>query len=261
MMIGFIGGGNMAEAIVNGLKDKNIKIIISDKKEERLNYLGKNYNVITTKDNKKVCYEADLIIIAVKPQNIAEVLKEIKGCINDKHLIVSIVAGIRLSYISNILGSKNIVRVMPNTPALIGEGMSVISTEEAISKEKLDKVLDIFKAVGKVVKIEESKMDIVTALSGSGPALFAYFIEAIVEAGVREGITYENALFLTLQTALGTIKMLQNGKDTNELKKMVTSPGGTTAECLYELDKGKLKATVKDALKSAKKRAEELSKV
>jgi pyrroline-5-carboxylate reductase len=239
-MIGFIGGGNMAEAIIGGIKEGRQNIVVSDKKE--------------------VCKVSDLILLAVKPQNMDEVVKEIRDLLHEEHLVVSIAAGIGLNWLCDNLQSRRVIRVMPNTPALVGEGMSVVSPAGEVSEEDIQRVMDIFGSIGDVIIMDETKMDAVTALSGSGPAFVAEFIEAMIEAGVREGIAYQEASRLVVQTVKGTVEMLKTGISTHEIKKMVTSPGGTTAEGLYRLQKGSLKATLKEAIEGARRRSQELSR-
>ncbi|VAX31904.1 Pyrroline-5-carboxylate reductase [hydrothermal vent metagenome] len=259
-MTGFIGGGNMAEAIINGLLGASgDRIIVADKKKERLDYLKKRYRIKTTADSREVLSAADVVILAVKPADIGDVTAEIRDGVTDRHLVVSIAAGVKLEYLSGRLKTKRLFRVMPNAPAFAGEGMSVVSPLEGTRKKDLKTVVDMFRTVGEVMVLSEDRMDAVTALSGSGPAFFAYFVESMAEAGVRIGLSASDALALTLQTALGTIKMLKQGQTPAELKQMVTSPGGTTAEGLYRLERNSLKAAVKEAVEAAARRAEELS--
>lgn len=260
-MIGFIGGGNMAEALISGLQKSRKKgVMVFDVKPGRLDYLKERYNIKTAGSNSEVLGSARTIVLAVKPQHMDTVLDEIKEAVSKEHLFVSIAAGISISYITERLGTERVVRVMPNTPALVGEGMSVLTFSRAIRKKEKTEVLKVFQTVGKVMELGEELMDAVTALSGSGPAFFAHFIEAMVEAGIRMGIPYEESLSLTLQTAIGTIRLLESGKSTFELKKMVTSPGGTTTEGLFVMDHGALKAIVKDAIEAATIKSRQLSR-
>ncbi len=259
-MIGFIGGGNMAEAIIGGMKVSKEDIVVSDKREDRLQYLKEKFGIKTTSNNTEVCEMADLILLAVKPQNMDEVVREIRDLLHEEHLVVSIAAGIGLKWLCDSLQSRRIIRVMPNTPALVGEGMSVVSAAEGVSEEDIQRVMDIFGSIGDVIIMDEAKMDAVTALSGSGPAFVAEFIEAMIEAGVREGVTYQEASRLVVQTVKGTVEMLKAGISTHEIKKIVTSPGGTTAEGLYRLQKGSLKAILKEAIEAARRRSQELNR-
>jgi pyrroline-5-carboxylate reductase len=260
-MIGFIGAGNMAEAIISGLRKKSrLTIVVSDKKRERLNYLKSTYKIRTAPGNLHVLKSVETVILAVKPQNMDEVIDELRGSVTEKNLIISIAAGIRLSYLSEGLKTGRVMRVMPNTPALAGEGMSVISPMKKVKKSDMKQAIDIFRAVGEVAVMDEGKMDVVTALSGSGPAFFAHIIESFAEAGVRMGLSYQDALSLTLQTASGTVKMMKGGKGPSELKQMVTSPGGTTAAGLFRMEHNALKAALMEAVEAATRRAEELSR-
>ena len=260
-MIGFIGGGNMAEAIIRGLVSAGEKdILVSDKNPDRLKQLKKNYGVKTKKRNSEVAASCGLIILAVKPQNMDEVLQEIAPRINQDKLVVSIAAGVNLSYLTERLKSKRVIRVMPNTPAFVGEAMSVISGSEGAGKEDYQRVLEIFNSIGRTILLSEDKMDAVTGLSGSGPAFVAYFIESMVEAGVRMGLSHDESLELTVQTFLGTCQMLRQGTTYWEVKKMVTSPGGTTAEGLFAMEASGLKGIIKSAIEAATLRAAELSR-
>ncbi len=260
-MIGFIGGGSMAEAIINGLLAvTGEEIIVSDKSRERLDYLKERYLVKTAFGNRDVLSSADVVVLAVKPGDVTDVATEVREAVTGRHLFVSIAAGVRLDYLSEQLGTGRLIRVMPNAPAFVGEGMSVVSPMSGVGKEDIETVVEMFRAVGEVLVLDEDKMDAVTALSGSGPAFFAYFVEAMAEAGVRMGLSASDALVLTLQTAAGTIRMLREGRTTAGLKQMVTSPGGTTAEGLYRLDRNSVKAALQEAVEAAARRAGELSR-
>ncbi|RMG02623.1 MAG: pyrroline-5-carboxylate reductase [Nitrospirae bacterium] len=260
-MLGFIGGGNMAGALIAGIKKKNTraKIIVSDKRREQLEKLKTTYRVATTTENSEICKKADIIILAVKPQNLDDLLSEIKEHIEKRHIIVSIVAGVRTERIKSALNTDRVVRTMPNTPALVGEGMTVISPSKGVKKSELKEVVSIFNAVGKTLVLDESMMDIVTALSGSGPAFFAHFIGSMIEGAVRLGLTRKDAELLAVQTARGTASLLSTGISPDELKAMVTSPGGTTAEGLYILEGHAIRAAVMEALEAATARSMELS--
>ncbi len=260
-MIGFIGGGNMAEAIIKGLVQAEKRdIIVSDRRAERLRHLKKSYSVSTTKSNREVVKQSDMVVLAVKPQNIADVMAEIAPLVDKTKLFISIAAGVRLSRLTEGLGTERVIRVMPNTPAFVGEAISVLSGARAVKKSDLNRVLDIFNMIGTAVVLDEEKMDIVTALSGSGPAFVSYFIESMAEAGVRMGLTFDEALKLTIKTFVGTCRMIEEGTSVWELKKMVTSPGGTTAEGLYVMETSGLKGVIKSAIEAATLRAEELSR-
>jgi len=259
-MIGFIGGGNMAGALIGGIKERGDEdIAVYDRKGERLAYLKRKYRVKVAKSNVEVVASSDVLVLAVKPGNMAEVLQEIKGHVGREHLVVSIAAGIGIDFIREGLGVKRIIRTMPNAPALVGEGVTVLSPLEGVSKRDLKRARDIFDAVGSTLVMEEEKLDAVTAVSGSGPAFFAHFIEALTDAGIMMGLSAGEAEALALKTGSGTIRMLSEGMDTLELKRMVTSPGGTTAEGLYVLEGHAFKAAVMEAVEAATIKSMELS--
>lgn len=261
-MIGFVGGGNMAEAIIKGIMDKYGKeIIVSEPRDERRAYLEKTYHIKTTSRNKDVASNCDIIIIAVKPQDMDVVLGEISDVISEDKTVVSIAAGITLSYLSARLKTRKIVRMMPNTPALIQEGMSVMSMCECIHDKDIGLIRDIFLSIGRLLVLPEKYMDVVTALSGSGPAFFAYIIEAMIEGAVRMGLGKDDAITLVVQTLLGTARLLDTGMSPSKLREMVTSPGGTTAAGLKVFEEKDFKEIVIAAIESATNRARELGKV
>lgn len=263
-MIGFIGGGNMTEALIKGVRSKGQgireEIIVSEPREERRKYLEQDYDVKTTPDNREVASSCNIIILAIKPQNMDAVLDEIADLITDEKTVVSIAAGITFSYLQSKLNTKKLIRVMPNTPSIVQEGMSVISLCECFSDRDIAIVRDIFMSVGKVLTFPEKYMNVVTALSGSGPAFIALFIEAMIEAGVKMGLSRDNASELTLQTLIGTARLLETGIPPERLREMVTSPGGTTAEGMKVFESRGLKEIVMDVIEAATRRAEELGK-
>jgi len=263
-MIGFIGGGNMAEALIKGIRGQGLgageEIIVSEPNEERRRYLEQTYRVRTTQYNKEVASFCDIIILAVKPQNMEAVLGEIADVIDDTKTVVSIAAGITLSYLQARLKTTKIIRVMPNTPALIQEGMSVYSLCECFTGSEVNIVKSILMSIGRVIALPERHMDAVTAVSGSGPAFIALFIEAMIEAGDKLGLNRNDAAELAVQTVVGTAKLLDTGMSTENLRQMVTSPGGTTAAGLKVFEEKGLKPIVFEALLAAKNRAEELGK-
>jgi len=257
-MIGFIGGGNMAEALIKGIAAKHGKdIIVSEPLADRRGYLEKTYRVKTTSDNKEVLKNCTAIILAVKPQNMAEVTAEISDMTNDK-LIVSIAAGIPISYLSSRLKTSKIIRVMPNTPALIQEGMTVMSMCECIHEKEISIIKEIFMSVGSLLMLPEKYMNAVTALSGSGPAFFAFFVEALIEGGIKTGLDQADARTLAIQTMLGTARLLETGMAPAKLREMVTSPGGTTAAGLKVFQERGVTDAVIASLEAATSRAKEL---
>lgn len=260
-MIGFIGGGNMAGALIKGMTEKGMKeIIVSEPREERRNELQRLYGIKTTVSNREVIASCDIIILAVKPQNMEAVLDEIAGDVTEKKVVVSIAAGITLPYLSSKLKTELIIRVMPNTPALVQEGMSVMSLFDCFYGKELDMVKSILMSVGKVLVLPEEQMNAVTALSGSGPGFIALFVEALIEAGVKLGLSRSDATELAVQTMLGTAKLLDTGMSAENLRIMVTSPGGTTAAGLKVFGEKDLMGVVAEALKAAQMRAEELGR-
>lgn len=253
----------MAEALIKGIikgmgSIKPEDIIVSEPRDERRRYLSETYKVKTTPSNKEATSLSQIIILAVKPQNMNDVLDEIKDLINPEKVIVSIAAGITISYIRSKLKTDKIIRVMPNTPALIGEGMSVYSLCECFTGREINTVKEILMSAGRVISLPEKYMDAVTALSGSGPGFIAYFVEAMIEAGIKAGLSEEVAKELTLQTFSGTSKLLETGLSPQKLREMVTSPGGTTQAGLNVLQGRDFKAIITETILAAKKRAEEL---
>jgi pyrroline-5-carboxylate reductase len=260
-MIGFIGGGNMAEALIKGMVQAGMKdIIVSEPREDRRAYLEKTYNAKTTSDNKEVVRQSAIIILAVKPQNMDDVTSEIAPFITVEKLVASIAAGITLPYLTSRLKTSKIVRVMPNTPALVQEGMSVLSMCECILDKEMAIVRGIFMSVGKVLVLPEKYMDAVTALSGSGPAFIALFTEAMIAAGIKMGLTEDTASELAVQTVIGTAKLLETGMPPDRLREMVTSPGGTTAAGLKVFEDKGLEEMVHSVIGAAANRSKELGR-
>ena len=258
-MIGFIGGGNMAEAIIKGIFAKHgSNIMVSEPVDKRRAYLEKTYNIKTTHNNKEVVKNCNIIILAVKPQNMDSVTAGISDEISTDKLVVSIAAGITLAYLSSRLKTTKIIRVMPNTPALVQEGMSVMSMCECINDKEMQVIKDIFMSIGLLLALPEKYMNAVTALSGSGPAFFAYFVEAMIEGGVRMGLGKDDAATLAVQTFLGTAKLLDTGMNPSKLREMVTSPGGTTAAGLKLFEEKGFKEIVIASIEAATNRAKEL---
>lgn len=260
-MIGFIGGGNMAEALIRGMVEEGKKdIIVSEPREERRSFLEKRYGVSTTPDNIEAVKASEVVVLAVKPQQMAEVLGEIAPAVTGEHTIVSIAAGITLGFIQDRLKSNRVIRAMPNMGAQVGEGMTALSLCECFGGKGVDTAKEIFMASGRVLMLPEKYIDAVTALSGSGPAFVALFIGAMAEAGERAGLTHDDALSLAVQTAVGTAKLLDEGLEPRKLIEKVRSPGGTTAEGLKVFEDKGLEGIVLEALEAARRRAKELSK-
>lgn len=235
-IIGFIGAGKMATAIIKGLLASSLfdkqHIIASDTNREYAANIGKELDIKIVHNNREVAAEADIILLAVKPFVVKDVLTEIEDKINDSKLIITIAAGISSQRIEEILEKKaRVIRVMPNTPALSGAGMSAVCKGEHASDKDFEEVIKIFESVGKVIPAKESDIDAITGVSGSGPAFYYYIINEIAKAGEKLGLDYKTALLLSAQTALGSAKMiLETGIEPQQLITNVTTPGGTTAE-------------------------------
>ncbi|MEW5802794.1 MAG: pyrroline-5-carboxylate reductase [bacterium] len=261
--IGFIGAGNMAEALIRGTLKANLlppeKIAAADVSRERLSELSERYGIVGVKSNSEVVAQADVIILAVKPQVMRSVLTEIgRSELTESKLFISIAAGIQLSLLSSCLpAAKRIIRVMPNTPALVLQGMTAICSDAA-TEEDLKTVERIFSSVGRTVFVHEGLIDAVTGLSGSGPAYVAIMIEALTDGGVLLGLPRKTSQELALQTVLGTVRLLMEGHHPAVLKDMVSSPGGTTIHGIYALEKAGVRASFMDAIKLAAMRSKEL---
>lgn len=262
--IAFIGSGNMGEALIKGITGasvfKNRNIIVTDIRKERLEHIKGLYKVNTTTDNRYAVKKSDIVLFAVKPQIISKVVKEIGDLIDRKKLIITIAAGITISSIQDHLKKKGkIIRVMPNIPAIVREGVSAIACGDDISKKDIEITKRIFNAVGRTVVVDESMMDAVTGLSGSGPAYVFLIIESLTDAGVKMGLPRDISRLLSIQTILGAAKLaIESGEHPGKLKDMVTSPGGTTIAGLHALEDGGLRSALMAAVEAATKRAEEL---
>ena len=262
--IGMVGGGKMGGALIEGMISRGrvgaAALTVADKDEKRLEELAKAYGVHVTADNREAVRGADLVILSVKPQNMADVLSELAGEAAPEALFISIAAGIATTFIEERLGKGvRVVRVMPNLPALIGEGAAALAPGAFATKADLELARQIFTAVGIAVEVEESLMDAVTGLSGSGPGYAFLIIEALMDAGVRMGLTGDVALKLSAQSLLGAARLCLKGeKHPAELRDMVTSPGGTTLAGLKVLEEGRLRATLIAAVEAATRRSAEL---
>jgi len=254
---GIIGIGNMGTALLKGILNSKIidadKIVIFDTNNDLLRNRSKEFDIDIAKSNLDLVKATKYILIAVKPQVIDLVLEEIGPTIDETQVIVSIAAGVPLSHIQKFIKKKvGMIRVMPNTPALVGAGASAMAPNDIISALDIEYVKKVLSAVGVVVELDEKHIDAVTGLSGSGPAYAFIIIEALSDGGVKMGLPRDISLKLAAQTILGSAKMfLDSGKHPGALKDMVTSPGGTTITALHELEKGKLRATLISAVEAA----------
>jgi pyrroline-5-carboxylate reductase len=262
--LGFVGGGQMAEALIKGLLSKELlkpsRITASDLSEDRRNHLKESFGINITSENKEAVTGSEIIILAVKPQVMSTVLEDIGPVVSSNHIVVSIAAGITIHSLEKRLPEgTRVVRVMPNTPALVQAGAAALCKGAAASQGDLDIVRQILEAVGKAVVVPEALMDAVTGLSGSGPAYVFTFIEGLIDAGVREGLPRTVAHELVVQTVLGAALMCQNtGKHPAELTTMVTSPGGTTVAGLHVMERAALRGILLDAVRAATERSREL---
>ncbi|MBI5505550.1 MAG: pyrroline-5-carboxylate reductase [Deltaproteobacteria bacterium] len=265
--VGFIGGGNMAEALLRGLLAAGYsaeELLVSEPLAERRRLLARRYRVGVTGDNQAVMRSAQTIILAVKPQVLGDLLGSLGASATSKQLFVSIAAGVPLARLEEGLGAgARVVRVMPNTPSLVGKGAAVLCGGSAARAADLRTVRKIFAAVGDAHVIADEKlMHAVTALSGSGPAYVYRFAEVLLEAGVKAGLDRDLAAALTFQTLAGAAQMmLATGQSPQELRRAVSSPGGTTLAGLARLDEGGLEGVVAAAVRAAAARSVELGKM
>ena len=264
--VGFIGGGNMGEALIKGLLVSGSfdagRLTVSDISQDRLDHLQKTYHVVTAKDSAELASATDVIVIAVKPQQMGDVLAEIKGSLEHLPLLISVAAGVPLAYIEQGLEKPvPAVRVMPNAAALVLAGASAIAGGTHAGPDHLNTARMLLEAVGLVVEVEESHMDAVTGLSGSGPAYVFLFMEALIDAGVMAGLSRPVARDLVLHTTMGAAKLLADSNaHPGALKDLITSPGGTTINGLAVLERGGMRGLLMDAVAAATRRSEELGK-
>ena len=264
--IGFIGAGNMAEALIKGLIESNlyspVQISASDNDIAKLKTKSERYGINTYDSNRDLVQKSSIIILSVKPQVLKVVLSEMTGYLTPDQLFISIAAGIPTSLIKDIIGrDKPIIRVMPNTPALIQRGISALAKGGTATEDHMKKAGEIFNAVGKTVTVDEKMMDAVTALSGSGPGFVFRIMEAFVEAGEKLGFDRETALMLVKQTFLGASHLADESESSlSKLREMVTSPGGTTAAGLTAFENKSLTDVINAGVKAACDRSIELGK-
>jgi pyrroline-5-carboxylate reductase len=272
MNIFFIGSGNMGEALISGIVKNNTfktsNIFASDINQERLDYMKKEYGVSNcvlsdAKNYSNYLSSSDIIVISVKPKDAEQVLNNLKNNITDDKIIVSIMAGITVNYIESILGNKiKITRVMPNTPVMVLEGMSAFTCNKNMKDDDKKVIKNILGAVGKTIELEENKFDIVTAVSGSGPAYVFYLAEAMIKAGEKLGLSYDEARLLVSQTVRGAGQMMSKHEVVSPelFRKKVTSPGGTTEAAINSLEKNNFEKIIFEAIEKAKQKSMELTR-
>jgi pyrroline-5-carboxylate reductase len=264
--IGFLGAGKMATALAKGFVRAEIvfpkEIIASARSAVNRNSFARETGAKTVASNSDVLKFANVIILGVKPIQVAEVLAEQRDNFTKQHLLISIAAGVTLAKLENTLpAGARVIRVMPNTPALVGEGASAFALGKSATAADGELAKRLLSAVGIAFQVKESLLDAVTGLSGSGPAYVYQFIEALSDGGVAAGLPRDIATKLAAQTVLGGAKMvLETGQHPGALKDQVTSPGGTTIEGLHELEKGKLRAVVMSAVRAATEKSKKLGK-
>ncbi len=264
--IGFIGAGKMATALANGFVRAKLattkQIVASDPSDAAREHFARETGAKTVDSNADTAKFADILILATKPDQITGALAEIHDLLKSKknYLVLSIAAGVTISKLESALpAGARVIRVMPNTPALIGESASAFATGKNTTPEDGELAKKLLSAVGAAFQVKESLLDAVTGLSGSGPAYVYQFIEALSDGGVASGLPRDIATRLAAQTVLGAAQMvLQTGQHPGALKDQVTSPGGTTIEGLHELEKGKLRATVMNAVRAATEKSKKL---
>lgn len=265
--IGFIGGGNMAEALIKGIITAKVyqpdNIFVSDIKPQRLDFLKGQYGVQILSSNKDLVKKSDIVILSVEPQQLNEVLADIKGSFKSDKLFISIAAGKRIQKIKEQLGEAKLIRVMPNMPARIGLGLSGIYAPDN-AKDSLDEAISIFSSVGKAIVLEKEEMiDIITAVSGSGPAYYFLLMENMIKAAMELGFTEQRAIDVVLQTAKGAAILAEfaraNGQTPTQLREKIVSRGGTTEAALKVFEQGNFNTLVNTAIKKAHARSKELS--
>jgi len=262
--VGFLGAGKMATALAKGLIDSGFvpasQVIASDVFPAAAQSFANTTGASTAQNNQEVLQKSQVVFLAVKPQSMPALLNELRAMMRPQHLIVSIAAGVTLSQIEATLGDHRIIRVMPNTPCLVGAGAAGFARGTFASNEDAELVMAMLQTVGIALQVPESSLDAVTGLSGSGPAYVFEMIEALSDGGVLVGLSRSVATQLAAQTLLGAARMvLETGHHPGALKDMVTSPAGTTIAGLHALEQGSLRATLMNAVKAATERSRQLA--
>lgn len=264
MKLGFIGCGNMATAMMKGIISNNIvskeDIIGADRSKVSLDRIQKELGISIVFDNKEAAKNADILVLSVKPQFYENVIDEIKNSITEKQIVVTIAPGKTLEWLGKQFGKPvKIVRTMPNTPALVGEGITAACSNQYVEQKELEYVVSILEGFGKCEVISEHLMDVVVSVSGSSPAYVFMFIEAMADAAVADGMPRAQAYEFAAQSVFGSAKMiLQTGRHPGELKDMVCSPGGTTIEAVRVLEEKGMRSAVFEAMKACTKKAREM---
>lgn len=256
MKLGFIGCGNMAKAMIRGILNGGLvsseKIIASSKTESTLEKVEKEFNINVDLNNKRIAKESNIVFLAIKPQKYEDIIEEIRDVVEEETIIISIAPGFTIEELESLFSRQiKIIRAMPNTPVMVGEGMTAISKNQLISEEDLKKVEKVFESFGKVELIDESMMDAAVAVGGSSPAYIFILIESMADAAVLEGMDRKTAYTFASQAVLGSAKMVLETKEhPGKLKDMVCSPGGTTIEAVKVLEKEGFRSSIIEAMVS-----------
>jgi pyrroline-5-carboxylate reductase len=262
--IGFLGAGNMAQALLRGLiragRVTPGQLKVSDLDERKRDDIAREHGVSAARSNQELVQWSSVLVLAVKPQSLPAALEECSGALNAEALLISVAAGVKCATLAGMLPTgARLIRAMPNAPALVGAGATALSASSTATARDMELARSLFDAVGRTVLVDELHMDAVTGLSGSGPAYVMVIIEALADGGVRAGLTRETALLLATQTVLGSAQLLlDSGDHPAAWKDRVTSPGGTTSAGLEALESGRLRHTLARAVEQATRRAREL---
>jgi pyrroline-5-carboxylate reductase len=263
--LAFVGAGVMAESMIAGLLKNAMvppgHVVASHPREQRRQKLAAQFGIETIESNREAAEGADLVLLTIKPQVLRGVMSQLSGCLKPEQVVVSVIAGAPIDVLVNGLGHQAVVRVMPNTPAQVGQGMSVWSTTTGVTDEQRDRVRTVLSALGEELWVEEEKyVDMATALSGTGPTYVFLMMEALIDAGVHMGFPRRIAEQIVLQTVSGSVAFARDsGKHMAELRNMVTSPGGTSAEAIYQMEKGGLRTVLSRAVFAAYERTQVLA--
>lgn len=264
--LAFVGAGVMAEAMIAGLLDRKLiapeRITVSHPREDRRQRLVERYGVIAVEANREAAAEADLVFLTIKPQILATVMKQLHGRLSPHQVAISILAGPTIATLSHGLGHDAIVRVMPNTPAQVGQGMNVWTATPDVDPTQRERVRAVLEALGEELYVDEEKyVDMATALSGTGPTYVFLMMEALIDAGVHMGFPRRISEQIVLQTVSGSVAFARaSGKHMAELRNMVTSPGGTSAEAIYQMEKGGLRTVLSRSVYAAYQRTQSLGR-
>lgn len=261
MKIAFIGSGNMGEALIATIIKSNRDLIATDIKKERLRYISNKYKIETTDNNKEAVRKSNIVFLCVKPQTMETVLNEIKDCVDKNKVVVSIAAGITTKFIEKYLSKTPVVKIMPNIPISVNEGVIAICKGKRCRDSHIFLVKKLLRNGGKIIEVKEEEMSIITALSGSGPAYLFYFAECMIDAAMKFGLKSEKADLLVRQTLFGASKVLiERGGRPEKFRQEVSSPGGTTEAAIKYLENKKFRSILFRAIDNARLRAEELKK-